>query len=188
MLLRAHRTSLELCCYVDTIPPRDSIPPLQLLHDAQHFHTMLDVEEGGVCTVTLASKLLGVGYRHVALRRAEGGGAGSECFHNLRHSFLVVQGEGVDEGIDFIVEVGTGWKAWGVADWTSPRHRGSRLRHALPSTPCTSPPSRCSPTSGRASRSASRRRGTLACCAWCPSSWWPARRSCARWWSCCSAR
>lgn len=75
---------------------------------------MLEVEEDAVCAVTLASKLLGVGYRQVTLRRAEGGGTGAECFHNLRHSFLVVQGEGMDEGIDFIVEVGSrpGGSVW----------------------------------------------------------------------------
>lgn len=60
-------------------------------------------EEGDLDVVILATKLSSVGYR-VHLRSALGGGPGVDCFHNLRNEFLVVAGEGDEDGTFFIIE------------------------------------------------------------------------------------
>ena len=53
------------------------------------------LEEGRSDIVVLATKLAAVGYQ-VAIRTAIGGGAGQECFRNLRHEFLVIAWDGED--------------------------------------------------------------------------------------------
>lgn len=51
----------------------------------------------------LALQLAGQGYR-VSIRRGQGGGSGTQCFKNLRHSFLAVQSP--NEGDEpYLVEV-----------------------------------------------------------------------------------
>lgn len=62
-----------------------------------------NADEEPLDMAVLAVKLSNMGYR-VHLRAALGGGTGTACFHNLRHEFLVVSGDGPAEGIDFIVE------------------------------------------------------------------------------------
>jgi uncharacterized protein (TIGR01615 family) len=76
---------------------------LQLLRDVRIMKRDVCAEEGGLDVVILATKLSSVGYK-VYLRNALGGGAGTDCFHNLRNEFLVVCGEGEEEGNLFIVE------------------------------------------------------------------------------------
>ena len=84
-------------------PPRPAAPPSQLLRDVRFLlRSLRREEEGDIDAVVLASRLSGVGYR-VHMRSALGGGAGVECFTNLRNEFLVVQGEGGSP--DLIVEV-----------------------------------------------------------------------------------
>lgn len=75
----------------------------RLLRDVRIMKRDVCAEEGGLDVVILATKLSSVGYK-VYLRNALGGGPGTDCFHNLRNEFLVVCGEGEEEGNLFIVE------------------------------------------------------------------------------------
>ena len=76
---------------------------LQLLRDVKSMkQAVLSEEEGDLDVVILATKLSGVGYR-VHLRSAIGGGAGTDCFRNLRNEFLIIEAEDVD-GENYVVE------------------------------------------------------------------------------------
>lgn len=77
---------------------------LQLLRDVRAFKDRILLEDEEFDVVSLAARLSNVGYR-IHIRNALGGGNGTACFHNLRHEFLVVQGEGDQGSTDFIVEV-----------------------------------------------------------------------------------
>ncbi len=77
---------------------------LQLLHDVLAYNKRMRAEGDDFDVVTLAAHLSNVGYR-VHIRNALGGGQGTDCFHNLRHEFLVVQGEGEQGSVDYFVEV-----------------------------------------------------------------------------------
>ncbi len=52
-------------------------------------------------SVILASKLIGIGYT-VSVKR--GLGASSSIFHNLKHEFLCVRGDGDYDGVEYIVD------------------------------------------------------------------------------------
>lgn len=73
----------------------------QLMRDIRFYKAVLIREEGTCDAVTLASKLANVGYR-VSIRTAIGGGAGTTCFQNLSHNFLVVYGD-LDD-VEYIIE------------------------------------------------------------------------------------
>lgn len=75
----------------------------KLLRDVKAFKQAVILEEDKSDTVVLATKLANVGYT-VSLRKALGGAAGTSCFSNLRHEFLVVTGSGDFQGIHYIVE------------------------------------------------------------------------------------
>lgn len=90
--------------HADCRPHSPPLPSLQLLRDVRLYKKILRVEDEEFDVVSLAARLSNVGYR-VAIRTAIGGGHGTDCFHNLRHEFLVVQGEGDYEGAKLIVEV-----------------------------------------------------------------------------------
>lgn len=76
----------------------------QLLRDVRAYKKLAAAEGEEFDVVSLAARLSTIGYR-VHVRNALGGGEGTACFHNLRHEFLIVQGEADHEGVDFIVEV-----------------------------------------------------------------------------------
>lgn len=81
------------------------------MRDIRFYKAVLIREEGTCDAVTLASKLANVGYR-VSIRTAIGGGAGTTCFQNLSHNFLVVYGD-LDD-VEYIIEtnfreVCSGW-------------------------------------------------------------------------------
>jgi uncharacterized protein (TIGR01615 family) len=85
-----------------TSPPSPPFLP-QLLRDVRVLKRAVREEEGALDVVVLASRLAGVGYR-VSVRSGLGGGPGADCFHQLRHEFLVVAGEGEAAGREYLVE------------------------------------------------------------------------------------
>ncbi|GAB4817681.1 hypothetical protein N2152v2_004727 [Parachlorella kessleri] len=98
-----------------------SIYQSKLLRDVLAYKERILEEEEGFDVVTLAAHLSNVGYR-VHIRTALGGGQGTDCFHNLRHEFLVVQGDGEQRSVDFIVE--PSFKAQFQISHSTPRYDG----------------------------------------------------------------
>lgn len=69
----------------------------QLLVDVRKFKSECLTEEGSYDNIVLATKLVSVGYR-VRLREAVGGG--TDCLHNLRHTFLYVWHSDAEPGTE----------------------------------------------------------------------------------------
>jgi uncharacterized protein (TIGR01615 family) len=85
----------------DLLAVHSSIFHRRLHRDVRLLKRSVCAEEGFLDVAVLATGLVGVGYRRVQLRSALGGGAGADCFANLRNEFLVVADEA--EGADYIV-------------------------------------------------------------------------------------
>jgi len=98
----------------------------------------LVLEDGIIDPVVLATKLGSVGYR-VSIRSALGGQSGSaECFYNLRNEFLIISGDGDEDG-HYIIEA----NFKGHLSIPQPTDRYAGLLEAVPEEVVLSPRMLC---------------------------------------------